>query len=252
MAMIGRICVRTLAGGALAATLLGNCMTAQAQEGESQKAVEKAAPETNETIFLAHAAGQNDLNDVQTALRNNFPRSRMYGNFEQYAITVRATAEDMAGIKRMVAELDRPKKVYRVTYNISNVENGKRTETQHYSLIVAAGARSTLKQGKRVPLVTGMSGDGANDANRSQVQYIDVGVTIEAIVEGQGLHTKVELSGMTDEKSGIGAQDPVVQQTLLEGTSNLTPGKPMLLGSVEVPGTSQQKEIEVSTELLTQ
>ena len=249
----GRMYIRMLVGGALAAALAGSCAMARAQGNESQTAAEKAASETNETIYLAHATGQNDLNDVQTALRNNFPRSRMFGLAGQYALTVRATAEDMAGIKKMIAEIDRPKKIYRVTYNVSDVENGKRTDTQHYSLVVTAGAKSALKQGKRVPLVTGMFGDKASAAeNSSQVQYIDVGVNIEANVEGQGLHTKVELSGVADEKSGIGVQDPVVQQTMLEGTSILPSGKPVVLGSIEVPGTSRQKEIEVSAELLTQ
>lgn len=246
----GRIRVRILAGGALAAAMLGPYAIAQTPATESKNADAKTAPEVTETIYLANATEQNDLNDIQTALRNNFTRSRMYGVAGQYAITVRANVEDMAGIKKMVAELDRPRKVYRVTYNVSDVENGKRTDMQHYSMIVAAGARSTLKQGKRVPLVTGMSGD--NPANGSQVQYIDVGVNIEANVEGQGLRTKVELSGLTDEKSGIGAQDPVVQQTMLQGTSSLTSSKPRVLGSIEVPGTSRQKEIEVTTELLTQ
>jgi type II secretory pathway component GspD/PulD (secretin) len=241
-----------LAGATLAIALAGRSATAQAQENESQNAAAKAQ-ETTETLYLTHATWQNDLNDVQTALRNNFPHSRMFGVAGQYALAVRANAEDMAGIKKMVAELDRPRKVYRVTYNISDVDGGKRTDTQHYSLIVAVGARSLLKQGKRVPLVIGVNADKASTAESgSQVQYIDVGVNIEASVEGQGLRTKVEMSAVADEKSGLGAQDPVVQQTLLEGTSTLTSGKPQLLGSLEVPGTSRQKEIEVSTELLTQ
>lgn len=47
---------------------------------------------------------------------------------------------------------------------------------------------------------------------------------------------------MSDEKSGIGIQDPVVRQTVLEATSDLKPGKTLLLGSLDIPGTSRHQE----------
>lgn len=251
----GRILMRVLAACALV-VVGGWCANAQAQQEKEQQAVVDARaarahePLIRETIYLKNAAGQNDLNDVQTALRNNFPWAKLYGVAGQYAITVTATAEEMQDIKKMVAELDRPRKIYRVTYNVSDVENGKRTGTQQYSLVVAAGSRGILKEGKRVPLVTG--GAGENATQNSQVQYIDVGVSIDASIEGQRFNTKFELSGVAEEKSGVGLQDPVIQQTMVENTASLTGGKPIVLGSLEVPGTTRHEEIEVTTELLGQ
>jgi type II secretory pathway component GspD/PulD (secretin) len=163
---------------------------------------------------------------------------------------VRATPEDMVGIKKMVAELDRPRKIYRVTYNLIDVENGKRTGAQHYSLIVAGGVKTTLKQGNRVPLITGMTGEGA--AQSSQVQYIDTGLSIDAMIEGTSLRTKVELSGVAEEKSGTGVPDPVIRQTMLEGSSAVSANKPVVLGSIDVPGTARHQDIEVTTELVSQ
>jgi type II secretory pathway component GspD/PulD (secretin) len=224
---------------------------AQATSNESKNA-ETRGPETSETIYLANAAGQNDLNDIQTALRNNFGRIRVYGVATQYAITVRGTAEELQGVKQMIAELDRPKKIYRVTYNVSDVENGKRTGTRHYSLIVAAGGKTTLKQGNRVPLVVGVSGEGATAAQNSQVQYIDVGMNIDANIEGTALRTKIEQSGVAEEKSSVVVPDPIIRQTMLEGTSSVTAGKPVVLGSLDVPGTTRREEIEVVTETLSQ
>ncbi|UWZ81732.1 hypothetical protein [Occallatibacter riparius] len=236
---------------ALTAITFPCAVNAQSTNTES-KGPEPRGPETSETIYLSNVTGQNDLNDIQTALRNNFTRIRIYGVATQYAITVRGTAEELQGVKKMVAELDRPKKIYRVTYNVSDVENGKRTNTKHYSLIVTSGGKTILKQGNRVPLVTGMTGDNAAAASQnSQIQYVDVGLNIDANIEGTALRTKVEQSAITDERAGVTAPDPVIRQTMLEGTSSLTSGRPVVLGSLDVPGTTRREEIEVVTETLT-
>jgi hypothetical protein len=158
----------------------------------------------------------------------------------------------MVGVKKMVAELDRPKKIYRVTYSVNDIENGKRTGAPHYSLILPAGVKTTLKQGNRVPIVTGMMGEGAAAAKSSQVQYVDTGLNIDATIEGTSLYTKIELSGVVEEKSSTGVPDPVISQTMLEGSSALSANKPVVLGSIDVPGTTRHQEIEVTTELLTQ
>jgi hypothetical protein len=39
-----------------------------------------------------------------------------------------------------------------------------------------------------------------------------------------------------------------VRQTVFEGTSVLTPGKPMTLGSLDVPGSTRHLEIQVMIE----
>ncbi len=246
-----RIAVCVLVLCALGVTMFPG--RAIAQEASNQPAnTSTRAPEFSETIYLSNTTWQNDLNDIQTALRNNFTRVRVYGVPGQYAITVRGTADEIQGMKKMVAELDRPKKFYRVTYSVSDIENGKRTGTHHYALIVAGGGKTTLRQGNRVPLITGMPNESANAAQGSQVQYIDVGLNIEANIEGAALKTKVEQSSIAEEKSSVGAPDPIIRQTMLEGTSGLTIGKPVVLGSLDVPGTTRRQEIEVVTELLSQ
>jgi type II secretory pathway component GspD/PulD (secretin) len=191
------------------------------------------------------------LNDVQTALRNTLTHARMYGDATQYAIVVHGTGEDIDTAKKLVANLDRPKKAYRVTYTVTDSDAGKGTGAQHYSLIVTSGSKTILKQGNRVPLVTGMP-EGGTATQSSQVQYIDIGLNIEAGVEGVGLRTKVEISGVADEKSGIGVQDPVVRQTMVEGMLNLGVHKPLVLGSIDIPGTTRHEEIEVTAEQLPQ
>jgi type II secretory pathway component GspD/PulD (secretin) len=247
-----RILVSTFAACALAAALTPSSASAQTTGNEANNVETSAVPEISETVFLSHATGLGEMNEIQTALRNNFSRARVYGVAAQYAITVRGTAADIEGMKKMIAELDRPRKVYRVTFNVSDIDNGKRTGTQHYTLVVAAGGKAVLKQGNRMPLITGMSGESSNAAQSSQVQYIDVGLSIEADIEGTALRAKIEQSGVTEQKSAVVAPDPIISQTMLEGSSALAANKPVVLGSIDVPGTTRRQEIEVLTEPLNQ
>jgi hypothetical protein len=67
---------------------------------------------------------------------------------------------------------------------------------------------------------------------------------------GVRLRTKLVQSGIAEERSGIGAQDPIIRQTTLEGTSTLVQGKPLVLGSLDVPGSTRHQEVEVVSELV--
>ena len=82
--------------------------------------------------------------------------------------------------------------------------------------------------------------------------YIDVGLNFDATLDefanGVRLRTKVDQSSVAEERSGVGPQDPVVRQTSLEGTSFLTPGKPLVLGSLDIPGSTRHQEVEVVME----
>ena len=45
-------------------------------------------------------------------------------------------------------------------------------------------------------------------------------------------------------------QDPILRQTVLDATTNLTPGKATVLGSLDIPGSTRHEEIEVAAELV--
>ena len=87
---------------------------------------------------------------------------------------------------------------------------------------------------------------------QTQVQYLDIGLNIDASIEesadGVKLNTQVEQSSIAEEKSGLGTQDPIVRQAKLEGTSILTAGKPLILGSIDIPSTAKRLDIEVVME----
>lgn len=204
------------------------------------------APEVVEMVQLHHMDQRNDLNDAQTALRNVLPWLKIYGMASRQTLVMRGTQEEIDTAKKLLAELDRPAVFYRLTYTIGG--SGDAGATRKISIVVSALGKETLKEGKRMPLVTGSTGAGSDKT--TQVQYVDLGILLQASTMGTQLHTKIEESAASEEKSGLGAQDPVIRQTVFEGSAPLVVGKPMVLGTINVPGSTRQEQISVTAELL--
>ncbi len=229
----------------IAVLMLGAGTCAQAQSTEAK------VPEEVRTFFLNNVTDAREATEIQADLRNVLPHAVVSYVDSQQALSVRGTADEIAQAEKTIAELDRKRKVYRITYSITDIDGGKPVGTQHVELILPVGSKTVVKQGTRVPLVT-EAVDKDSGTPREQVQYVDIGLNIEASLEGSGealrLETRVEQSSIGDERSGIGAQDPVIRQTKMEGWSMLTPGKPTLLGSLDIPGTTRHEEITVVSE----
>jgi type II secretory pathway component GspD/PulD (secretin) len=239
-----------MAGAAIVTTAMLLGPRAESQETESKTASSRPeADQTTQTFFLKDVTQMNDINDITTDLRNVLNRAKIYAIAADNAITVRATPEDLQQAQKLIAELDRPKKVYRVTFTITESDGGRKSGTQHFSLIATDGNKSYVKQGNRVPIVTGTI-DKDTASPITQIQYLDVGVNIEAFVNGVGLHAKIEQTNVSDEKSNVGIQDPLVRQTTMEATSTFVPGKSVALGSIDVPGTTRHQDIEFVAELV--
>ena len=254
---IGKRCVGTIAGLTLAMMLTAHGASAQTQAAEQtapgQAAAVPARPpapprvEMYETFVLKNATDQRAMNDLQTALRNVLSRARIYGVQSRGSISLSGTVEEIELARKIVAELDQPAKNYELTFTITETDGGKQTGLQRLSMVIVPGARMVMKQGARVPIMTGSYKEGSGEEN-SQVQYQDVGLSIEANMDGMSLHTKVEQTSPSDEPSGMGAKDPVVRQSVLEVTTNLTPGKPLALGSLDIPGSTRHRDVELAVE----
>lgn len=227
--------------------------SAQTQPEQLKQLREMNPPEEIRTFFLTNVTEMRDAEDILTDLRNSLPHTHAYYVPSEGAVTIRGTTDDIAQAEKMISELDRKRKVYRITYSIAETDGGKAVGVQHIELVIPTGSKTIVKQGNRVPIVIGAE-DKDSGTPRDQVQYVDVGLNIEASIEGSGealrLQSKVEQSSVGDEKSGIGAQDPVIRQTQLEGWSMLAQGKPTVLGSLDIPGTTRHEEVTVVSELL--
>jgi hypothetical protein len=232
-------------GVTLAMACCGMSAVAQAQDGEAKQDI-------YQTIYLTNLTQQNDANELVTDLRNMLPNDKLYYVPSQSAISIRGSAADIALAQKILADMDKNKKIYRVTYTMTEKEGGKTIGVQHFSIIVASGSRTDLKQGSRVPIAVGTN--SSSGGSNSEIQYLDLGTEIQASLDGYldgvRLRTKVVQSSIAEDKSGVGAQDPVIRQTTLEGTSTLVQGKPLVIGSLDVPGSTRQQEVEVVSELV--
>ena len=252
--------IRNFAGLALALVFLAPLAVAQSEPTETKPAERKTRIETYQTINLNYATTQNDLTDVQTALRNLLPNLRIYAVAGQNAISMRATAEEFQLAQKIIADLDRPKKVYRLTFTLTDTEVGKRVEVRHLVLIVTSGEKTTLKQGDRVPYFGGA--DDAKSAAKSidpqnggaVLEYADLGLTIEATVDGNPdflrLRSRISRSSLANDRSIESNMAPQIRQTILEGSSLWKQGKPLILGSFDLPGGTRKEEVEVVAELV--
>jgi general secretion pathway protein D len=60
-----------------------------------------------QTFYLTNAWQQNDLTDVQTAIRNVLPNTKVYGVPSQNAIVMRATPDELMLAQKLVNDLDK-------------------------------------------------------------------------------------------------------------------------------------------------
>jgi hypothetical protein len=238
---------KAIVGIALAMASSGMSAVAQAQAPDA-----KASPEIYQTLYLTNLTQENDANELVTDLRNMLPKAKSYYVPSQAAISIRASAEDIALAQKILSDLDKTKKIYRLPYTMTEKDGGKTIGVQHFSIIVASGSKTDFKQGSRVPVEVSKSSTSGGLA--TEVTYLDLGVEIDASLDGYldgvRLRSRVVQSSIVEDKSGVSTQTPVIRQTTLEGTSTLVQGKPLVLGSVDVPGSTRHQEVEVVSELV--
>jgi type II secretory pathway component GspD/PulD (secretin) len=217
---------------------------------------EMTAPER--TFYLSNIAQQADANEVVTAMRNTMdPCTKIYLLAAQNAIVIRAGSDNMALAEKLLSELTHPKKNYRLTYTVTEMDSDKRVGTQHFAMVVVSGQQATLKQGSKVPLATGSySSTASTPAGGVQTQftYLDIGMNFSTTLLDMGpqalLRFTVEQSSVGGVNTIAGVEEPVIRQTSLSGESTLSPGKPTMLGSVDIPTTTRRLDIEVVMEQL--
>jgi type II secretory pathway component GspD/PulD (secretin) len=207
------------------------------------------------TIYLHNITGEEDASQIATAIRNSSDSSvRVYLLGTQNAIAVETYPAEFARIEALVRSLDRPRKAYRLTYTITELDSGKTIGTEHLSMVVVNGQHTSVKEGDKVPVATGSYSEGNATPNGVQTQftYLDVGMNFDATLNevegGAVLKSKVEQSSLGQPSTIAGVQEPVVRQTVLEGISVLTLGKPVMLGSIDVPTTTHRFDIAVVLE----
>jgi type II secretory pathway component GspD/PulD (secretin) len=217
---------------------------------EPAQALACSDAKVDKVLYLSSASQANEGNEILTAARNMlFPCSKLFFVPSRNAIVLQATAEQVALAEKIIGQLDRPKKSYRLTYTITEMDGTKRVGSQKFAMVVADGQRTQMKEGSKVPIATGSS-----SAAQTQFTYVDVGmnfdVTASEMGNGAMLKTHVEQSSVAEEKAIAEVQEPIIRQASLEGTSFVVPGKALLLGSMDIPGSTRHLEVEVTMEVV--
>ena len=206
-------------------------------------------------LHLVNAAQQAEANEIMVALRNVVnPSDKLYLLSQTNDIVVAAPPNQLTLIESLLRELDRPKHTYRVTYTLAESDGGKRVGIQHFSMVVVTGQRVQLKQGDKIPVATGSYGKD-KASQETQFTYLDVGInldtTLDQFANGLRLRSKVEQSSVSPVRQTIADVDePIVRQSVLEGTSVIVPGKPLNLGGIDVVDSTRHIDIEIVAEPL--
>jgi hypothetical protein len=152
----------------------------------------------------------------------------------------------------------RPVEPYRLDFSFNEVADGKTVNTRHYSMEVTGGDSNEIKIGTRVPVATASS--NPSTPTTVQYQYLDVGTNIWAQLRERGdelmLVVRSDVSNLDTNSSDGSAggnpaerrQDlgPVIRQIKISGSTLLTTGKPILIGSMDDPNSKRQFQLEVT------
>jgi len=254
----------------LATCLLSLTLAARAQDDNSPSPLPAAVKPTNpcmalinaptqtRTFYLTNVTQQIHGNEIMVAIRNMLcPSIKVYYVDSQKAIIMVAPPVELERADKIVHDLNLAIKTYRVTYTLTELDASKTVSTQHFSMLLADGEHTTMKEGNKIPIATGTYSNGAAATSPSseiqtQFTYLDVGMNFDATIAVSGttvrLKSKVEDSSLDQPVTIAGVTEPVVRQSVLDGTSVLTLDKPFMLGTIDIPNTARHMDIAVLVE----
>ena len=207
---------------------------------------------------LKYADQTNDGSEILTAVRLMLdPGVKLFLLPSSNVLLVKGTAEQIAEAGRLIEQLDKPHRSFRLVFAIDEVDGKTHVSTTHVDMVIAPNQRTTLRNGSKVPVLTGSYNTGSAPGSgaagvQTQYTYLDIGlsfdVTLDTSMNEFMLKASVDQSSVAEEKTTVIAGDPVVRQTKLDGISVLTLGKPVRLGALDIPGTTRHEEIGVTLE----
>lgn len=142
-----------------------------------------------------------------------------------------------------------PIEAYRLDFSFNELEGEKKINTRHYSMDTTSREHPIeIKIGSRVPVESGTA------SGSTQFQYVDVGTTISAQLRPNGqseeqelvVNSEVSNVDLTVQAGSIPNQPPVIRRIKIDGSTLLTLGKPLLIGSMDDPNSKRQFQLEVT------
>lgn len=78
-----------------------------------------------QVFYLANSTQQNDLNDIQTALRNVLPNAKLYAVQNENAVVMRGTPDELLLAGQLIDDLDKPKPEVTIDVAVMQVDRDK-------------------------------------------------------------------------------------------------------------------------------
>lgn len=130
--------------------------------------------------------------------------------------------------------------IYRVSYRVNEVEDGKTVNSRSYTLMTQVGNRASTRIGSQVPYSTG-----------KDVQYQNVGMNIDCELLKQGgnllVSTRLNMNTVAGkEMMPSGAQNPVFGTFQVQDVTSATIGKAAFVGSIDDVASNRHYLIEVT------
>ena len=135
---------------------------------------------------------------------------------------------------------------YRLTYVLTEMDGSKRVGSQRFAMVLDANTgRATLKMGTKVPIVTGEVKE--NGSSNNPISYIDLGMNFQVELRqfSNGLELRSHIVESAVDTQQPNPRDPVIRQTDFENSVLLNEDKPLIIGTVDMPGTTHVLQIQV-------
>jgi hypothetical protein len=134
---------------------------------------------------------------------------------------------------------------YKLTFTVTELNDGKPVNTRTYDMVLQEGrgkAWGAIRLGNRVPVNMGEKGP----------QYLDVGLSVDAGLERPvetappTLDVRFELSSAVPDDQRSTTAGPVLRSVKFSGATELTVGRPILLGSGEDMNSNRRFQLAVA------
>jgi general secretion pathway protein D len=115
-----------------------------------------------QTFYLSNMSQTNDLNDIQTALRNVLTNAKLYAVPSQNAIVIRATPDELLLARKLVDDLDKPRSEVVVDVAVLEVN---RVHERNLGILLPQQISASLQGTTTTTTTTGTTGTTTTPSN---------------------------------------------------------------------------------------
>jgi hypothetical protein len=138
---------------------------------------------------------------------------------------------------------DKPIHAYRVDFSIYELEDGKKINSRHYSMNVNSGDRNEVE----ISAGTSVSNQATGEASTvNEAEFLNVKTHIYCRVREHGDEVLLSAESVISNVLSPPHTRPINRVIDIIGSTVVTFGKPVMLGSVDDPASNREFQLEVT------